>query len=77
MENNRITSAKFIIEKNNFTTAQVKEMMMLFTFENNRLEIAKLAYNKTIDKNNYYQLNDALTFSNSKEELARFIRQSR
>ena len=51
--------------------------MMLFTFENNRLEIAKLAYNKTIDKNNYYQLNDALTFSNSKEELARFIRQSR
>ena len=76
-ENNRITSAKFIIEKNNFTTAQVKEMMMLFTFENNRLEIAKLAYNKTIDKNNYYQLNDALTFSNSKEELARFIRQSR
>ena len=76
-ENNRITSAKFIIEKNNFTTAQVKEMMMLFTFENNRLEIAKLAYNKTIDKNNYYQLNDALTFSNSKEELARFIPQSR
>jgi hypothetical protein len=76
-ENNRITSAKFVIEKNSFTTAQVRELMLLFTFENNRLEIAKSAYRKVVDKNNYYQLNDALTFSSSKEELARFIRQSR
>lgn len=75
-ENNRITSVKYIIEKNNFTTAQVKEIMLLFTFENNRLEIAKLAFRKTVDKNNYFQLNDALTFSSSKDELARFIRQS-
>ena len=75
-ENNRITSVKYIIEKNNFTTSQVKEMMLLFTFENNRLEIAKLAFRKTVDKNNYFQLNDALTFSSSKDELARFIRQS-
>lgn len=75
-ENNRITSVKYIIEKNNFTTAQVKDMMLLFTFENNRLEIAKLAFSKTVDKNNYFLLNDALTFSSSKDELARFIRQS-
>ncbi len=76
-ENNRLTSARFVIERNNFTTAQVREMMLLFTFENNRLEIAKAAYRKTIDKHNYYQVNDALTFSSSKDELARFIRQSR
>ncbi|MEO5945893.1 MAG: DUF4476 domain-containing protein [Chitinophagaceae bacterium] len=76
-ENNRMTSTKFIIDKNNFSTTQVRELMLLFTFENNRLEIAKYAYKKTLDKNNYYQLNDALTYSNSKDELARFIRQSR
>lgn len=75
-ENNRITSAKFIIDKNNFNTAQVRRLMLLFTFENNRLEIAKYAYRKTIDKQNYFQLNDALSYSSSKEELARFIRQS-
>jgi hypothetical protein len=51
--------------------------MLLFTFENNRLEVAKYAYRKTADKQNYYQLNDALTFSSTKEELARFIRESR
>ena len=50
--------------------------MLLFTFENNRLEVAKYAYRKTVDKHNYFQLNEALTFSSSKDDLARFIRQS-
>ncbi len=76
-ENNRLTSTKTVIDKSNFTAAQVKELMLLFTFENNRLEIAKYAYRKTVDKHNYFQLNDALTFSSSKDELARFIRESR
>ena len=74
-ENNRMTSAKFIIDRNSFSTAQVKELMLLFTFENNRLELAKYAYCKTVDQRNYYQVNDALTFSSSKEELARFLRE--
>ena len=76
-ESNRLTSAKFIVDKNEMTSSQVKELMLLFTFESNRLEVAKYAYRKTIDKHNYYQLNEALTFSSSKEELARFIRESR
>ncbi|MBL0130567.1 MAG: DUF4476 domain-containing protein [Chitinophagaceae bacterium] len=76
-ENNRLISAKVIIDKNNFNMQQVKELMLLFTFENNRLEVAKYAYRKTVDKQNYYQLNDALTFNSSKDELARFIRESR
>jgi hypothetical protein len=76
-ENSRMTTAKLIMDKNNFTTQQVKEMMLLFTFETNRLEVAKYAYRKTVDKQNYYQLNDALTFNSNKEELARFIRESR
>jgi hypothetical protein len=76
-ENTRLTVAKQVIDGNNFTTSQVKELMYLFTFENNRLEIAKYAYRKTVDRQNYYQLNDALTFNSSKEELARFIRDGR
>jgi Domain of unknown function (DUF4476) len=75
-ENNRLTSAKTIIDKNNFTAQQAKEMVLLFGFENNKLEIAKYAYRKTVDKQNYYVVNDAFTFSSSKEELARFIRQT-
>lgn len=76
-ENNRLTSVCTIIEKSNFTTRQVKDLMLLFTFESNRLEIAKSAYRKTVDKENYFELNDVLTFTSSKEDLARFIRESR
>ena len=76
-ENNRLGSTKFIIDKNNFTTLQVRELMLLFTFENNRLEIAKYAYRKTVDKQSYHQVNDAFNFSSSREELMRFIRASK
>jgi len=76
-ESNRLVSAKFIIDKNNFTTVQVKELMLLFTFEDKKLDIAKSAYRKTVDKQNYYLVNEALVFNSSKEELARFIRESR
>ena len=75
-EANRLISVRFIIDKNNFTTQQVKELMLLFTFEKNRLEIARYAYSKTVDKKNYYLVNEVLTFSSSKDELARFIRNS-
>ncbi len=77
LESSRLVSVKNIINNNNFTTQQVKEMMMLFTFENNRLEVAKAAYRRTVDKQRYYELNDAFTFSSSKDELARFMRESR
>lgn len=73
-ENSRVSVAKQVIDGYNFTTSQVKEIMNLFTFEDNKLEIAKYAYMKTVDRQNYYQLNDALTFQSSKDELARFIR---
>ncbi len=76
-EANRLKSAKFIVDQNNLTAMQVKELMLLFSFENNKLDIAKYAYRKTVDKRNYYLANEALTFSSSKDELARFIRDSR
>lgn len=76
-ENTRLTIAKQIIDANNFRASQVKEIVTLFTFENNKLEIAKYAYRKTVDKQNYFQVNDAFTFSSSKDELARFIRDNR
>jgi hypothetical protein len=74
-ENSRLTAAKQIIDQNYFTSQQVKEMVLLFTFENNRLDIAKYAYGKTIDKGNYFMLNDAFTFNNNKEALKEYIRQ--
>ena len=77
LENSRVSAAKQIITQNYFTSQQVKEILLLFTFENNRLELAKHAYANTIDKNNYFIVNDAFTFKNNKDELARYIREFR
>ncbi|MBK6938146.1 MAG: DUF4476 domain-containing protein [Chitinophagaceae bacterium] len=76
-ESSRLTTAKTIIDMNYFATAQVIELVQLFSFDDKKLEIAKYAYRKTVDKNNYYLLAEQLTFSSSKDELARFIRESR
>lgn len=73
-ENNRLISAKVIADKSYFTTTQVKELMQMFSFENNKLDLAKYAFRKTVDKQNYFQVEDALTFKSSKNELARFVR---
>ena len=76
LENNRLASAKVIIDKTNFTSQQVKDIMLLFTFDANRLEVAKYAYRQTVDKKNYFIVNDAFNYNSSKDELARFIREA-
>lgn len=72
-ENTRMTLAKQMIDRNNFETSQVREMLQLFSFESNKLEMAKYAYRNTVDKNNFYSVYDVFSFSSSKEELSRFI----
>ena len=76
-ENNRVTIAKQIFDKNYFLSRQVKELLQLFTFENNKLDLAKYAYGRTTDKNVYYIINDVFAFNNSRDELARYIRDYR
>jgi len=73
-ENNRMKSASYIISNNFFTADQVKDMVSVFNFEDNRLEIARQAYTKTLDKENYNCVVNALQYKSSKDELARFIR---
>lgn len=73
-ENTRVSTAKQIIDRNRFTSRQIKEMLLLFTFENNRLELAKYAYGNTADKSNYFLVNDVFTFNSNKDDLSRYIR---
>jgi hypothetical protein len=76
-ENTRMTSAKQLIDRNYFTSQQVKEILFLFSFENNRLDLAKYAYTKTVDKGNYSVMNEAITSGHGREELSRYIRETR
>jgi len=61
------------IDANYFTSAQVKALLLMFSFENSKLEVAKYAYNKTCDKKNYFIVYDVFTFENSIPELKKYI----
>lgn len=72
-EGTKIKSAVHVVRNNRLTTDQVKELMRLFQFENNRLELAKQAYENVVDKWNYREVYTLLSFEASKRELEREI----
>ena len=72
-DDTRLNTAKQVIASNYFSSTQVREIIQQFSFENNRLEVAKYAYKYTIDKGSYFLVNDAFTFSTTREELTRYI----
>jgi Domain of unknown function (DUF4476) len=72
-EDTRMTIAKQVLSDRCILASQVKEVMLLFTFEDNRLDFAKFAYDKTYDIGNYFKVNDAFTFETSIEELNQYI----
>lgn len=77
LESNKLKSATHVAQSNKLTSAQVKELMLLFSFESNKLDVAKQAYANTVDKKNFSIVNDAFSFNSSRDELARFIRNFR
>ncbi|MEA3446713.1 MAG: DUF4476 domain-containing protein [Bacteroidota bacterium] len=72
-EDSKMTLAKQITRTNCLSVVQVKEIMMLFDFEDNRLDFAKFAYKYTCDIGNYFMVNDAFTFESTIEELDEYI----
>jgi hypothetical protein len=77
LETNKLKSASQIVKTNNLSTAQVEQILLLFSFENNKLDIAKQAYANTVDKGNYDMLFDVFSFDSSKTELKRYIQRYR
>lgn len=72
-EDSKLTIAKQIFNTNCLLSSHVKEIMMLFTYEDTKLEFAKYAYGRTFDIGNYYKVNDAFTYETSIDELNNYI----
>lgn len=76
-DDTKLSTAKSIISGNYFTTDQVMQLCQLFNFDESKLDVAKAAYSRTIDQNNYFKIGNVLTFSSSKEDLNNFISSQR
>lgn len=72
-DDTKLSTAKTIVNSNYLTTNQVMELCKLFSFDDNKLEFAKYAYSKTVDRNNYFKVGNVFSFSSSKEDLNNFI----
>ncbi|NQX93311.1 MAG: DUF4476 domain-containing protein, partial [Flavobacteriales bacterium] len=72
-EDSKFTLAKQIAQSNCLWAEQVKEIMMLFDFEDTKLEFAKLAYDSTVDQGSYYIVNDAFEFELTIDELNEYL----
>jgi hypothetical protein len=72
-ESTKLSIVNTVARSNNFTTNQVKAILQQFSFESTKLDFAKTAYAKTIDKNNYYSINDVFSFSSSTIALNDFL----
>ena len=72
-ESGNISILKEALDKNTVSSDQVRELMDFFTFETNKLEIAKYAYKSTCDKNNYFKVFSAFSFDSSVDELKNYI----
>lgn len=67
------STAMQIIGANCFYSQQVKELVELMEYEDDRLEVAKFAYHHTLDLGNYFLVNNAFTFDSTKDELRDYI----
>lgn len=76
-EDSKMTMAKQVLNNNCLTSAQVREVMGLFSFEQTKLDFAKYAYGHTYDIGNYFKVNDAFGFESSIEELNDYISSQR
>jgi inosine/xanthosine triphosphate pyrophosphatase family protein len=62
----KLEEAKAMTDKNNLSTEQVKAIVEIFLFEENRFKYAKHAYPKTVDQDNYGLVVEALEKDNHK-----------
>lgn len=72
-DSNRLQNAKVYAAKTNLSANQIKDIAATFTFDSNRLDWAKAAYNSCYDKGNYFLLRETFTFSSSYSDLQDYI----
>lgn len=73
-EDERMTMAtSFVKRQQCIKVSQIKTVIQLFNFEDNKLAFAKLAYNYVHDPENYREVVSSLTYSSTRKTLARYI----
>lgn len=69
----RLKLMKSVLSDRAYFSVQVRTMLDWLAFEGSRLDFAKWSYERIIDKQDYWKLEDVFTFSSSKDEFNKHI----
>jgi hypothetical protein len=72
-DENKLSTARQIATSNCLSVNQISQLASLLSFEDNKLEFAKFAYDRCVDPGNYFNLNNIFSFSSSVESLNQYI----
>lgn len=72
-EDSRLKTAKQVVSANCLSVDQVMQIANAFSFEDNKLELAKYAYDYCIEQKNYFKLNGIFSFSSNADELSDYV----
>jgi hypothetical protein len=72
-EEDRLDALQLSMKSTCLTTAQAEQVIDLFTFDENRLEVAKYLSDRLVDRQNAAALAKKLSFDSSKMEYRRYI----
>ena len=65
----------FINQQRNtaYTCAQIKQLLRVFDFDNNKVEMGKQLYDLCADKGNFFTIYDIFTFDSYKRQLMEYV----
>jgi hypothetical protein len=75
-KDDKMKRARFVTKGFCFVTGQIIDIMESFTYDDDKLEIAKDLYDQCTDKGDYDLVADALTYKSNKDELMDYILQN-
>jgi hypothetical protein len=73
-EEQKLSEAKKIVKNRCFFTAQIKSLMELFEFDDNKLDLAKYSYSFTFDQQNFASLSELFYFKATQNEFINFLK---
>lgn len=73
-DKDKIGKVKQVFDDEYFTTNQVIDIVKSFAFDDSKLDVAKWCYKNTLDKKNYYKVEDNFSFTSSKKALADYVK---
>lgn len=73
--NNRKKLIETALAGSGFTSAQCLQVAKLYSFDKDRMEVMKMMYPRVVDREAFFTVIDALTFSSNKDAMRTFVRE--